>query len=286
MSDRRSFLQAMIAAPEDDTPRLVYADWLEEHGQGEADRDRAEFIRAQCELARLRYDSPESASRYQALQRREVELRVRHEKAWAAELNLPPNRSTRCWFHRGMVARAWCTVRYFVEHADALLAAAPVEVVCFRRGTARNITELPRCPGFSRLRGVEFLMDETPAAVVGRFFEAVPVGHLRTVDLNTVVVNRLSPTWEDRNVALTVTLARCPGLAGLKRLRLRHAGVGDEGGMALARTPHLAGLELLGLEDNAFSPAVEAELRERFGRRLCLGRPDYPNFTLGELGWA
>jgi uncharacterized protein (TIGR02996 family) len=35
MIDRGSFLQAMIATS-DDAPRLVYADWLEENGQGEA----------------------------------------------------------------------------------------------------------------------------------------------------------------------------------------------------------------------------------------------------------
>jgi uncharacterized protein (TIGR02996 family) len=35
------FLQAIIDAPEDDAPRLVYADWLEDNGQPE----RAEFIR-------------------------------------------------------------------------------------------------------------------------------------------------------------------------------------------------------------------------------------------------
>ncbi len=285
--DRRAFLQAIREAPEDDAPRLVFVDWLEEHGNGAADRDRAEFIRVQCELARLRYGSPEYEPHLaSALQSRDRELRGRYEKAWAAELNLPPNRGTRCWFRRGMVANVWCTVRYFVEHGDALLDAAPVEVVCFRRATTRNVTELRRCRAFARARGVEFLMDETPAEVVAQFLEAVPVGHLRTVDLQTYTVNRLLPTWDTRNVALALALARCPGLAGLKRLRLRAAGVGDEGGRALARSPHLAGLELLNLEDNAFRPDVEAELRERFGRRLCLGRPDYPNFTLGELGWA
>jgi uncharacterized protein (TIGR02996 family) len=284
--DRRAFLQAILEAPGDDAPRLVYADWLDEHGTTDADRDRAEFIRVQCELARLRCDSPECTARGPALQRRERELRAQYEKAWAAELNLPPNRATRCRFRRGMVAVVWCTVRYFVAHADALLAAAPVEGVCFRRATARNLTELPHCPGFARLRGVEFLMDETPAAVVARFFEAVPVGHLRTVHLQTYMVNRLSPTWDTRNVALAVAVANCPGLAGLRRLRLRHLGVGDAGGRALARSPHLAGLEFLGLEGNALSPEVEAELRGRFGRRLSLGPPDFPNFTLGELGWA
>ena len=49
-----SFLRAIIADPADDLPRLVYADWLDENG----DPDRAEFIRVQCELAKLPEDDP------------------------------------------------------------------------------------------------------------------------------------------------------------------------------------------------------------------------------------
>jgi uncharacterized protein (TIGR02996 family) len=287
MSDRRSFLQAMIDAPEDDTPRLVYADWLEEHGAGEADRDRAEFIRVQVELARLRFASKADpgAARYEVLRSREGGL-YRHHKLWASELNLPPKRGVSCVFRRGMVADVWCSVRYFVEHADALFAAAPLEAVCFRRATLRNVAELATCRGFARLRGVKFLLTETPQEVIARFFAILPAGHLHAAELFTFVVDPRSPNWHTRNVVLVVALARCPGLAGLKRLLLRDAGVGDEGALALARSPHLAGLELLGLEGNAFSPAVEAELRERFGRRLCLGQPDHAHFTLGELGWA
>src|SRR5262245_60918301 len=37
---------AVIANAEDDTPRLVYADWLDENG----DHDRAAFIRNECAL--------------------------------------------------------------------------------------------------------------------------------------------------------------------------------------------------------------------------------------------
>ena len=51
--DTRSQLLAEIAAsPDDDTLHLAFADWLDEHGDA-ADRDRAEFIRVQCELAPL-----------------------------------------------------------------------------------------------------------------------------------------------------------------------------------------------------------------------------------------
>jgi uncharacterized protein (TIGR02996 family) len=44
-----AFRSAIVADPDDDTPRLVAADWLDEHG----DPDRAAFIRIQVELAPL-----------------------------------------------------------------------------------------------------------------------------------------------------------------------------------------------------------------------------------------
>jgi uncharacterized protein (TIGR02996 family) len=43
---RDDILRSVLLAPEDDAPRLVYADWLEEYGD-EHDAVRAEFIRAQ-----------------------------------------------------------------------------------------------------------------------------------------------------------------------------------------------------------------------------------------------
>lgn len=35
----RKLLDAILASPEDDAPRLIYADWLDEQGES----DRAEF---------------------------------------------------------------------------------------------------------------------------------------------------------------------------------------------------------------------------------------------------
>lgn len=49
MTDRHAILTAIRETPDDDTPRLVFADWLEEHGEPE----RAELIRAQIERARI-----------------------------------------------------------------------------------------------------------------------------------------------------------------------------------------------------------------------------------------
>lgn len=45
MTDDAAFLAAILAAPNDNTPRLVYADWLDEREQPE----RAAFIRIECE---------------------------------------------------------------------------------------------------------------------------------------------------------------------------------------------------------------------------------------------
>jgi uncharacterized protein (TIGR02996 family) len=69
MSLEPAFLRAIIEDPEDDGHRLVYSDWLEETGSPE-DRDRAEFIRVQCQLARLPEGAPERA----ALAKREKAL--------------------------------------------------------------------------------------------------------------------------------------------------------------------------------------------------------------------
>ena len=72
------FIAAIQAALDDDTPRVVFADWLEEHG----DPDRAEFIRAQCELERLRAEG----RRNLALGRRGKELLAAHADRWTEPL--------------------------------------------------------------------------------------------------------------------------------------------------------------------------------------------------------
>ncbi|OWK36712.1 TIGR02996 domain-containing protein [Fimbriiglobus ruber] len=54
MTDEDALLRAVAVTPDDDLPRLVYADWLEEQGRAA----RAHFIRAQIELHRTSNGSP------------------------------------------------------------------------------------------------------------------------------------------------------------------------------------------------------------------------------------
>lgn len=81
MNERDAFLRAICENPDDDTPRLVFADWLQEHGEDE----RAEFIRLQCEAARLATDD----IRRELLTRRFAAIQLHFWKQWLGELPVP-----------------------------------------------------------------------------------------------------------------------------------------------------------------------------------------------------
>ena len=78
MNERDLLLKAVCENPDDDTPRLVFADWLDERGEAE----RAEFIRLQIQLARGTYRPSEEAR----LKRRERKLRAHIDRWKAGEL--------------------------------------------------------------------------------------------------------------------------------------------------------------------------------------------------------
>jgi uncharacterized protein (TIGR02996 family) len=52
MSEEDAFIYAILADPSDPALRLVYADWLEERSDAESVR-RAEYLRVECQLARI-----------------------------------------------------------------------------------------------------------------------------------------------------------------------------------------------------------------------------------------
>jgi uncharacterized protein (TIGR02996 family) len=120
----RGFLEAILAQPDDDAPRLVYADWLEEQG----DSARAEFIRVQVERARL----PRWDARQVHLRLRERALVEEHGLKWKGEL---PEIEGVTWeeFRRGFMATAtFASFAVLKEKAGACWAVAPIEAVSVR----------------------------------------------------------------------------------------------------------------------------------------------------------
>src|SRR5262245_57432113 len=92
--------QAIANEPEEDTPRLAFADWLDEEG-GEVNIARAEFIRLQVMLYRTGEETPET----RVARRRASELLERYRAAWGFPVT--GQLRSRCVVRRGFVDELW-----------------------------------------------------------------------------------------------------------------------------------------------------------------------------------
>jgi uncharacterized protein (TIGR02996 family) len=130
-----ALLQEVCANPDEDGPRLVYADWCEENGRPE----RAEHIRAQVEAARLDEDDP----RRDELEKKAAALEKRHAKEWLGPLRAALDRPGARQLQRGDFQRGFLHQLTLEPRRPDFLAAAagplgrePVEelALCGRYG--------------------------------------------------------------------------------------------------------------------------------------------------------
>jgi uncharacterized protein (TIGR02996 family) len=203
---REAFLEAIRDDPDDDAPRLIYADWLEDHA-GPAGRARAAFIRAQVRLAALPPDHPARPG----LEDEAGDLLAGHEEEWVA----PFRRRVFAWeFRRGFVERVTLPAESFLEHAAALLAAGPVREVHLLL-SEDQVETLADCPHLARVEALDF-GPPTPEH---------PANHLR-----------------DRSL---IALLASPHLGRLRALGWASNGVEGPGVQALAESPRLSQLRRL-----------------------------------------
>jgi len=282
MTHDDAFLQAILEDPDDDTPRLVYADWLDEHGQPE----RAEFIRVQCELARLRseeHPSSEAQVRMAALQRREDVLLGVHRRAWTQPL---PEwaRAVACGFARGFVVSVRAPVVLFLQHGTELFRVAPVQELALD-GAGDRAAALAASPLLLHLRSLLLANQRLDDAAARALTASSHLGNLTLLNLDN---NRL--TWEGAQAlaasphlqrlarlhlggnllgpAGAWSLATSLRLPGLTRLYLSRNRLGDAGALALAGVASLAGLGVLHLQSNGIGEqgaqalAASASLRD------------------------
>ena len=102
-----AFLRDVIENPDDDAPRLIFADWLEDHG----DPERAEFIRLQIEGEKLSAYSLRSRQ----IRVREIELSRRCADQWRGRLKQITSASS---FRRGFVEAVTLTSAQLADHFD------------------------------------------------------------------------------------------------------------------------------------------------------------------------
>jgi uncharacterized protein (TIGR02996 family) len=238
------FLQEIIASPDDDTPRLIYADWLDERGD-----PRGEFIRVQCELATLTrpaatpwngmygapspYSSPKKAvraasdlPRFQQLLQRQLALSMTHSPAWVQPFQ---RHVSGVLFSRGFVEG--CAVRAvdFVEQADHWFRQSPLRQLHVKH-IGEFLAAMLRSPHLLRLHTLEF-------NVSGR---------------------RL----HDHEAQL---LAICPNLANLRNLSLGYNEIGARGIQAILDSVHLQGLQNLRGINYQQSTSLRSAVQARFG---------------------
>ena len=220
MSTESALLATVCAAPEDDGPRLVYADWLEETGEP-ANVARAEFIRAQCELARPAAKG--ASARRAGLRKRVKALYSAHSTTW--ESILPAALTERRYgdylyrWARGFFSWAdYPDLDTFFATADAVFTSQPIDGL-----------------SVSRLRKEQF----------AAFANSPHLAGLRT--LNLYHSSSRGEQMGDEEAAL---LAASPYLGNLRSLNVIQQAIHTEGFRAIAHSPHLKSLQQLHLYGN------------------------------------
>jgi uncharacterized protein (TIGR02996 family) len=246
-------LDAVLADPDDDGPRLVLADWLEEHGH----RDRAEFIRVQIELARL----PAKDPRRRRLLKREKELLKQHAEYWG-RMVWPATRLGDQWaFRRGFIEQVEVSAVLWVATdliAD-LMRQAPIRCLRFYTdGVALNLPGLVKvAPHLTRLTALELYAFPVEGLKDRKALrELFQSPHLSGLTTLRVMGDGFDGEIDRKTFEAAVT---SPALTNLRELSLYQwtEGLEEANLRALARSPHLPRLEDLDLRNSGpISPAA------------------------------
>jgi uncharacterized protein (TIGR02996 family) len=148
MSEREAFFAAMEQRPDDDLPRLVYADWLDDQGESA----HAELIRKQCALAKL----PDSALE-QILAPYQDSESFSHQQLVLPRL--PAGMSYGNDYHRGFPQTLICeNVDAFPElqaNLPIFLPTTTLRIDSPQYDTEVQVYRAIRLPMFSRFRTLE-----------------------------------------------------------------------------------------------------------------------------------
>ena len=304
-STESALLSAIAALPDEDTPRLVFADYLDEEG-GELAVTRAEFIRLQVMLARVESETHETI----AARLRAAELRERYAEAWG----FPPQTTSKPWYtqRRGFVDEIVIDLQRIPrDDVRRLLQREPVgrlrvvrphdtvgwwsppagaadwlDVPAFRRvrhlelcGPYWSDREVARVLGFANCPALTKLtLSRAPVTAAGvaaiAACEALrDLASLR-IDETRVWSTGLSGWAGGITLPGVRALASAPRLAGLRELSLVAAGIDTAGAIVLAGSPYLTGLtapkSLILAENPDIRAAGRAALVARFGSAVFI----------------
>jgi uncharacterized protein (TIGR02996 family) len=280
MSEEAALLKAIVAAPDEDTPRLVYADWLDENradsrpSPAQGPSARAEFIRVQCRLAAGAFHDPD----YPELLERERDLAAwltTHDPHQLAAPMIQTAADRLEWgnendWHRGFreilgfddyEETPTETIEKLVSELQQTFAQVPARSIRLADATAEEIALLVQHPIFGQLRGLYLdyysnSIDNHPVLALAQSRRA---SRLRRLQFDFPV--------DQSGLA---ALARSRSLSALEELTIDYPALGAEEIEALSRAKWLRQLRRLHVWIGN-GPALEA-LAElpRLPRLECL----------------
>jgi uncharacterized protein (TIGR02996 family) len=247
-ADEQPFLDAILARYADDGPRLVYADFLDDHG----DPERADLVRVQLVLARL----PDEHPRRPELAGRQADLLQQNLDRWTAHLD---GLAAGVEFRRGVPDSVSVEGTTFLEHGDELFRRAPVRRVRLL-DAGKVMTHLVQCPHLARVEELDLCDSDLGNGGVNVLVRSPHLAGLHALDLGFNGI-------DDAGVRL---LARSAALPGLRDLALNdNREITGDGVRALADSPFFGGLRDLDLSENDVNDAgVRAVAESRSLGRL------------------
>jgi uncharacterized protein (TIGR02996 family) len=261
LSQHEAFLRAIFDAPDDDTPRLVYADFLQENGE----EDRAAFVRYECALAGLAEDDPRRGPVAETVAELVRRRRYPHGPGASAAPDEWPWADGR-------------TVRGFPRPP----APAVIPAEDLADPTRLRETVVRRTPEWYGARTVRVTAPpRLDAALLDALF-ALPFvrqateldlgGQERNLPADTTFPTYIHSVLNEFVIEPVVTTAGVEALAqhkGARRLAaldLRNNNLDNDAARALVKSPYLDNLERLQLlEGNRFRGKVWQQVIERFG---------------------
>lgn len=253
MTEEDALLTAIAANPDEDTPRLAYADWLDEHDRP----TRAELIRVQCAISALDAASIPVRNANVHLWRRQQDLLEFHRE----ELLGPLNKSLDQWgafFERGFLRDVTIDAEAFLQHATTLASLQPRPSIGVT-DAHRCLLRLARSPEAAVINGLTMsnLYDQAtiPGDEFAHFAHACKSWQLRTLDLNSsglgdsevgLLTENDRIDWPLSHLDLSMnpvtddgirTLTSSSLFPRLKSLVLRSTPITDEAAQLLATTP-------------------------------------------------
>lgn len=222
-----AFVQQIVATPDDDAPRLIYADWLEERGD-----PRGEFIRLQCQRAAITRHHPD----WENLLAKESALLKRFGSEWQQPIQ---RYASHARFERGFIEHIEVAAIPHLRCADSVFRMFPT-IRSLKINHLRDLLgDVATSPWMDRIVNLDLSDNELGGRALRALVQSPFCQRLAHLKLNRCLLNQVS----------VACFADAPNFK-LTYLDVANNSLGASGADMLAGSQDLASLRRLNVASN------------------------------------